>query len=396
MSFLRDYLKYTSGNEAHPVYHQYAALVGLSSIVSRRVWISLGYFDIYPNLYVVLVGPAGNRKTTAMSTCKKLLRQLKDIPFSAECQTKESVVQELATCTRSFKPNKDSPNIEYHPMTICVTELSQFLGANSAHMVDFLTTVYDQDFYDLKTKSKGHETIIGPYITLLACTTPSWITSYLKQDVISGGFSRRAIFVYETEKAQRVAFPEITDEMADAWVRVVEKSKQLMKIGGEFQWDISAKAWYEDWYNNLEVPTSEVLAPFYESKHIQILKIAMLIAVSESQDLVMRTQYLQTALAIIDLAEENLERVFSGMGRNELNAIAKKVLETLHMAAPKYAIPETVLTNQLFNDANTQEITQILQHLTQADKIVRFQVTKNNKSKIWIALKAKYDPKNFQ
>ena len=33
----------------------------------------------------------------------------------------------------------------YAPMTCMVTELSQFLGVSSMHMVDFLTTVYDQE-----------------------------------------------------------------------------------------------------------------------------------------------------------------------------------------------------------------------------------------------------------
>jgi hypothetical protein len=330
-----------------------------------------------------------------MSTCKKLLRQLEDIPFSAECQTKESVVTELAQNTRSFKPTKSATPIEYHPMTICVTELSQFLGANSAHMVDFLTTVYDQDHYELKTKNKGSETIVGPYITLLACTTPSWITNYLKQDVISGGFSRRAIFVYETEKAQRVAFPTITDEMADAWVRVVAHAKRLMSIGGEFDWEDSARLWFEDWYTNLEIPNSEVLAPFYESKQIQVLKIAMLVALSESTDLVMRIPYLETALSLVDLIEENLERVFGGIGRNELNAVAKKVIELLHMA-PKHAIPESILLNQLFNDANTAEIQQILAHLTRAETVVRFNVIRNNQAKMWIGLKEKVNIDDFK
>lgn len=376
-------MTYTSGNESHPVYDQYAALVALSSIISRRVWIPQGYFNVYPNLYVVLVGPAGNRKTTAMSVCKKLLRELEDIPFSAECQTKESVVQELNGYTRTFQLSPDSPPVEYHPMTICVTELSQFLGVNSGHMVDFLTTIYDQDFYDLKTKNKGHEIIVGPYVTLLACTTPSWITQYLKQDVISGGFSRRAIFVYETEKSQRIAFPQITREMADAWDRVVAYSRILLNVSGEFKWEIEASRWYEDWYQNLVFPDSEVLATFYESKHIQLLKIAMLIALSESTDLVMRIPYLETALAIIDLAEENLEKVFIGIGRNELNIIARKIMEILSMS-PKKAMPETVVRNALFKEANAAEIVQIMQHLAATKQIKFVDVKSGDQTKRYV------------
>jgi len=396
MSFLRNYLDFASGNEAHPVYHQYSALIALSSIVSRRVWIPQGYFNVYPNLYVILVGPAGNRKTTAMSICKKLLRELKDIPFSAECQTKESLVQELATHTRVYKLDKDQPPIEYHPITVCVTELSQFLGANSLHMVDFLTTVYDQDFYDVKTKNKGHDTIIGPFVTLLACTTPSWITSYLKQDIISGGFSRRAIFVYETEKAKRDPFPTITPAMLLQWKALITYAKELAKVKGPFKWDSEAYSFYGDWYINLKIPNSEVLAPFYESKHIQVLKIAMLVALSESTELIMRVEYLKTAIDIIDLAESNLERVFSGIGRNELNAVARKLIELLLMA-PGYALPESVIKQHLFRDASPQEIGQIMGHLTQTKEIVRFMVTNKatNISTVYVGSAAKCKPQTF-
>lgn len=390
MSFLRDYLDFASGNEAHPIYHQFSALIALSSIVSRRIWIPQGYFDIYPNLYVVLVGPAGNRKTTAMSITKKLLRELKEIPFSAECQTKESLVQDLAQQTKAFKVDKESPPIQYHPMTICVTELSQFLGPASLHMIDFLTTIYDQDYYDVKTKNKGNDVIVGPFLNLLACTTPSWITTYLKQDIISGGFSRRAIFVYETEKAQRQPFPEITPEMLKKWKSMILYAKELMKLKGQFQWEAEATSWYKDWYINLKVPNSEVLAPFYESKHIQLLKVAMLVAVSEAPELIMRKQYLTTALDILNLAEQNLERVFAGVGRNELNAYANKVKELLHMA-PDYMLPQKIVEQQLFKDASSNEIQEIIRHLLKGDEIRRIAITKraNQQKQVYLALVGK-------
>ena len=104
MSFLHNYNEFVKENEAHPTYHLFSGLVALSSIVSRRVWIAQGYFDVHPNLYVTLVGPPGNRKTTAMSVCKKLLREIGSdlVPMSAECQTKESVVKQMAENERSF------------------------------------------------------------------------------------------------------------------------------------------------------------------------------------------------------------------------------------------------------------------------------------------------------
>lgn len=387
-NFLRDYREFTKGSEAHPTYHTFSALVALSSIISRRVWVEQGYFKVYPNLYVVLVGPAGNRKTSAMSIAKSLIRELKVIPFSAEAVTKEKLVLDMADTERAIDGIKSEWSAQkvYSPMTIMVTELSEFLGANSVGMINFLTTIYDQDFYDSRTKNKGDVTITGPFLNLLACTTPDWITTYLRSDVISGGFSRRAIFVLETGKAGRIPFPEVTPEARDAWQRVLAYSARLLKVHGAFQWEPSARAFYEDWYRNLELPTEETVAGYYETKHMQLLKISMLIALSESTDLVLRLDHLQFGLELLRLAEHNLMRVFAGIGRNELNTAATKVIDMLEKAPLQtltigdqkqqvHVLDEKRLRGLLFHLVNQGEMNDVLVHLQNTDKIGRVSTT---------------------
>lgn len=385
MSFLRDYEIFTEGNEAHPTYHVYCALAALSSIVSRRVWVEMGYFQVHAGIYVILVGPPGNRKTTAMGTCKDLLRALKDIPFSAECITKEKLVQDLAFNTRNFKLSEDEPPIKYTPLTICVTELSQFLGAASAHMVDFLTTIYDENFYDLKTKNKGSERIDGPYIVLLACTTPAWITARLRDDVISGGFSRRALFVYETGKSRKIAFPEIKPEAKEAWTRLLDYSQQLMKVKGPFVWDSPAREFYEKWYISLDIPKEATIAGYYETKHTQLLKVAMLVALSESLELVLRKEHLQVALEMLKLIESRLARVFEGLGRNELNSIASDICEMLQGGQ----LPEKEIQKIMYRQASGDELYKVVQHLISTDRIERLQLkgTEGKPTRYFLRLK---------
>ena len=376
MSFLQDYALYAKGNEAHPTYHVYAALVALSSFASRKVWIKQGYFDVYPNIYVVLVGPPGSRKSTAMSICKKLLRKVEDIPFSAECQTKESLVKELATYSRSYQNPEDNSLVVYTPITVCVTELSQFLGASNAHMIDFLTTIYDLEIYDAKTKNKGMETIMGPYVTLLACTTPSWITARLRDDVISGGFSRRALFVYETERSSRITFPEVLPEAQAAWERLTEYGKKLKDIHGPFSWTKAAIEFYDNWYQTLKIPDDPTTSGYFETKQMQLLKISMLVSLSERLDLVLEQNHIETGLSLLSLVERNLSKVFEGIGRNELNSIATKILELLQQSGP--LIPEKKIYSIMYREASTDELMKILMHLEKTDRIERYRQEKPN------------------
>jgi hypothetical protein len=400
MSFLSDYREFSRGSEAHPTYHTFSALVALSSIVSRRVWIAQGYFNVFPNLYVVLVGPPGNRKTSAMSIAKGLIRELKVIPFSAEAVTKEKLVIDMHDQERSIEGCREAWKKQqvYSPFTVMVTELSEFLGANTFGMVSFLTTIYDQDFYESRTKNKGDILVTGPFLNLLACTTPDWITTYLRSDVISGGFSRRAIFVLETGKSGRIPFPEVTSAAQTAWNNLLLYSLKLLKVHGQFTWDAEAKEFYTNWYKDLEMPVEETIIGYYETKHMQLLKISMLIALSESTDLVLRMEHLLFGLELLKLAETNLLRVFAGIGRNELNTAATKVMELLSKY-PKTRtkidgaevevsiLLEKKLRAMMFSVVNQQEMDNVLNHLVDSDKIGRAQETKNNVVRTLIYLK---------
>ena len=382
-NFLRDYREFTSGNEAHPTYHLFSSLIALSSIVSRRVWLDMDYFTIYPNLYVVLVGPPGNRKSSAMSTTKSLLRDLKTIPFSGECISKEKLVEEMVAQERAMDnlPDTFKDKRVYSPMTVCVTELSEFLAISQAGMIGFLTDVYDQDFYEFKTKNKGVAIVTGPFLNLLACTTPEWITTYLRSDIISGGFSRRTLFVYETEKAARIPFPKVTPEMRKAWGRVLDYAQRLLLVRGPFTFHKEAKDFYAEWYINLKVPSDENTVGYYETKHIQMLKVAMLVSLSESTELILHKRHLDTALAFLSLVETNLSRVFQSMGRNLLNSTATKVLDILRAAGPTpingtdgkpkdiYMLPTKRLQSIMFKDVNQDDFDRIIEHLIQTEKI---------------------------
>lgn len=379
-NFLADYTEFTSGNEANRNFHLWSALSALSAIISRRVWIDLGYFNVHTNLYVVLVSPPGNKKTTAMNIAKGLVREVGDIPFSADCQTKEQLVKEWAEYERVYKTPTDL--ITYTPYAIFSGELSQFLGPNSGHMIDFLTTVYDLPVYDLKTKNKGCQLILGPYISFIGCTTPDWITTYLKSDIISGGFSRRALFINEPDDGERITFPDITPEMQQAWERVVAYGKGLQTVGGQFRWDNVAKMFYHTWYQTHKIPDDPLVRGYFKTKHIQLLKVAMLLALSEGHDLVLKQTHIELGLELLGHTEKNLSAIFHGFGRNELFAVSSKILEFLS----KYGKPirEAKLYDMFFREVDSREMFNILMHLEKSGKIVRAKETTAGKEIIYV------------
>lgn len=401
MSFMRNYMAWTEGTEAPENYHFWCGLSALSAIVSRRVWIDMGLFQVFPNLYVILLGPPGNGKTTCMRVAKNIVRDVGDIPFSAEAQTKESVTRYMRdTCVRTFE--QDGKVVPYTPLTIFVTELSHFFGPNSGHMIDFLTTIYDENKYEVRTKNKEDDLLDGPYITLLGCTTQEWITTYLKSDIIGGGFTRRVIFVNEPaseDRSRRIPFPSRHPEQFVAKENAIRYGKILQGVKGEFRWDVEAKDFYARWYLARDIPRDPDVQGYYRTKHIQILKVAMLICLSETPTTLLKKEHLEVAMAILDKTETTLTKVFQGIGRNELNAIANKALEYL-ATAPETEFKdngtirrgklllEKQLRGLLWRDAPGRECDDIMNFLTSTEKIFRFQQTlPNGQVRVYVGLK---------
>ena len=83
--FLSAYLAYTNNTEPPTSYHTWTALSMIAAALQRRVYIKWGYETIYPNMYIVLVGPSGKcRKGTAMNVGKDLLKDLAGISVASD------------------------------------------------------------------------------------------------------------------------------------------------------------------------------------------------------------------------------------------------------------------------------------------------------------------------
>lgn len=412
MSFLEDYSIYSSGNEAPKNYHLFSSIVALSSIISRRVWYDQSYFTVYPNIYVVLVGPPGARKSTAIGIAKGLLHRLPDVaPFSGECTSKEKLVQDMAENCRVIDglPEQFADKRAYSPMTIMVSELSELFQISADNMVGFLTDVFDISFpYEHKTKNKGTVKIEGPFLSILAGTTPSWMTTYLRSDIISGGFTRRCLFVYEDNPTTRIAEPELTNEQRNAWARVHIAAQRISKIKGPFTRTPEARDFYRNWYETLKIPTDPNTQGYYQSKHVQLLKLAMLHALSEREELVLTVPDLEKGLYYLSLIEDNLPRVFEGMGSNSLNASSSRFLDLLRRApvisykdplgnqVSTRGFPRKYLEAAMFSEVDARQFDEILAHLINTERVRKASMSDNGITREYILLKCELKDKTIK
>lgn len=334
MSFLQDYLTYNLGNESPKPYHRWTALVLIAAAIGNRVHIDYGYTRIYSNLYVGLIGKQGTRKSSAKDIGRDIFQKaFPDYPLGASVQSCNDVIKNLASDTneRSYM-NEEGAAVSWKPMVFFVNELKNFLSINPTMMIDFLTDIYDRNgkVFDSSTIKHGLQNIENPCINLLACETPEWIIDKLKYNVISGGFCRRIIYIYEIEESERIAFPMQTQEGKEALARCLEHLKKLPSIVGKFEWEPAAKLHFTKWYNEYVRSDDPLMGGFDSSIHTQAMKVAMVLALCEpNPKLILTEELLICSIAMLELAKVNMPRLSIAAGRNELAVPQQNVLEVL-------------------------------------------------------------------
>lgn len=402
MPYLKDFMLWNQGSEVPETYYFWSGISSLAAIVNGQVWINMGRYKIFPNMYIVLLGPPANGKTSAMRRAEKVVRLIGDIELSAQAETAEGLVRHLRDkCIKSVELPGEGV-VSYAPISLFLSELSNFFGRDAPGMIDLLTGIWDcgGDVFHRRTKGQGEDEIPRPNLNLLGCTTQDWITTYLKTDIIGGGFTRRVNFVNEamTDDNIRVAWPEDTWEQTEALGRCVKYGQALRSLRGEMKYGPGAREFYENWYNTRHIPREFDIRGYHKSKPTLLLKIATLVALSKEPKLEVNTNDLEVGLALLDKTEPNLSRVFQGIGRNELNAVANKVIEYLYACdKKKYKDGETFkearfiplkrLEGLLFKDAKGVDIKDIMTNLVNSEKVFYLNVTEGGVARTLVGLK---------
>jgi hypothetical protein len=370
--FIQDYLFYNSGNMCPIRFHRWTAISVLAMALGRRVFVDHGYFRIYADNYICLVGRQGLRKSTAKDEGRKLLLDaIPNYPIGASVASREKLVERLASddSLRKYDDEFGAP-IEWHPMAFFINELKNFMSINPGAMVEFLTDIYGAKFFDSDTIKHGLQPVINPCVNLLACETPKWIIDKLKLNIIAGGFSRRMMFVYETERPDRITFPAIPKGGLEARERCVEHLRKVTKFIGPFKWqDQETMDKFDKWFKSLVTPEDEILEGFYEAKDVLVLKIAICLAMAQAEPkLILTWPLIELAIAFLFTVEENLPKLTIAAGRNEL-AIPTQALLDLLEARGKGLMPEKAWHREALKNMNDSEYQSVRRSLQDTDQI---------------------------
>lgn len=393
MGLLNDFIYYNSGHECPDNFVTWSGLSLLAAVLGRRVWVKHGdYFTIYPNLYVCLVGTAGSGKSSAMGEAEKIfLEHFKDYLVSESVQSREDLLKKMGgnDCEKYFKDTegrfgpKDQIH-SFHPFFAIVDELSNFVSVDSTKMIGTLVGIYSRNSFStgFKGDATTNQRIDNPCLNLLACTVPEWIMSNLKIDLFTGGLGRRLIIVY-SKKDKCIEEPMYPPGAIEAMARIVQHLKAAEQTYGPIVRDPSAMAWWKKWYRNDKRINREdpILMQFHETKHIQLLKVASLLCMCEQPfTMIMTEEHLQGGLFMLDALEEDIVRLTSGIGRNELAGVGAQIIDFLKRT-DEHAATEIHLKKFFHRYLNTPEFAEVINHYISTHQLIVHPIQDNGLSK---------------
>lgn len=329
--FLSAYLKYSAKSEPPQSYHIWTCLSVIGAALQRKVYLRWGFKTLYPNIYVVLIGPSGCRKGTAMNIGKDLLQEINGILMASESTTREALIRDMKDGVNTFTDASDGILKWHSSVTVFSEELSVFLGQQNIKFLADLTDWFDaSDQWTYRTKGSGTDKLVGVCVNILGATAPDWLRSILPQEAFGGGFTSRVIFVVEDGKKQVVADPRIPDEVLRMRPDLVHDLEVINSMTGEMVFSEEAMAIYAPWYEQQSKSPAikdPHFAGYCERRAIHALKLSMIVSASRSSERVITDSDFKRALALLEAVEPKMPRAFLGLGRAKYSEMTAQIFE---------------------------------------------------------------------
>lgn len=373
--WLDAYIEYTSSSEPPTSYHQWCGLAVIAGALQRRVYLQQGLErTIYPNLYVILVGPSGRtRKGVALGIAKELLSEVGIVTISPEsCSGREALALIMKNAEKSFTDPTDNKTKFHCAISAFSEELSVFLGQGDIKLLANLTDWYDsKDFWEYQSIGRGKDGIKGVCLNMVGGTAPEWIQSMLPHEAIGGGYTARVIFIVEEWKKHLSPFHTLTVNELDLYEKLKIDLNRIALLCGAFTFSDSARQAYIDWYvmEDMKMRTSDYMpvkdgrfTAYCERRTTHVRKIMMLLSASRGDTLVIEREDFDRALTLLTKAEVKMAKTFGGLGRARNSDATDKILE--YVKAMSGISMRSVILSKFYHDIDAEALDKIETTLT--------------------------------
>ena len=317
-SWIEAFVEYTEILPSPVLLRKWAAISFVASVLERRVWVRSMGSNLYPNLYVILVGPPGVGKGVAINAGEKILREVPDIQVGPTDMTAASLIDALGDAVRRIILKGDPPYVEFNSLTVISRELGVLVPAWDTTLMNNLTDIYDGFTVDQKRRGKDLRIkILNPQINLLGACTPSYLNDTMPPGAWDQGFISRTMLIYSGERVSRDPFAEEQSyaHLGRLYSDLLHDLKTIASDYGQMAFTspaaIAIKAWIK---NGCPPEPSHMRLQSYNARRIgHLLKLCMIVCASHTSDRIITIEHYSEALNLLIEAEAEMPEIFKSM-----------------------------------------------------------------------------------
>ncbi len=375
-NWLKSYLEYVEETESAKIFKTWVGISVIASALRRKISFRLGRIIFYPNLYIILVGPPGSRKSQAIKFGYELIKHLTDIVVSADAPTREALIQDLGRSTGEYLDPEDDPT-RHCSMTVISSELETFLGGkkDNARMLTTLTDLWDcPDKWKYRTKGAGTDNLQRVFLNLIGATTPDSIANCIPASASGTGFTSRIIFCFADKKHIKVPEPVETDEIIRLKDVLIKDLDIISRMTHEYTFSDEGRLFWHKWYNEYDdldperICQDNMFNGWYERKPTFILKLSLICAASKGHLTHIDSEHIIEAIKFIEESEHCMDSSFRVVGRSEIAAEVDLVLSLIEAYG---TMTEQELMRLVWKDIDAGKLGNVMSTAVKSGKITR-------------------------
>lgn len=324
--FISEFLEFTKAYESPTQFFRWAIIAGVAATLRDNCYLPLAGTRLYPNLYILIVARPAMRKANPLNSTLKLLKYVHNTKIIEGRTSIQAVIKRLGEVER----NKHGTALQGASGIVYAEEISSLFTEDDA-TIPVLTDLYDfHEDYTSSLVTRESTKMKNVVITLLAASNEELLKPIFNSRAIYGGLLSRCLIVYGDRVRHRNSLVfEDPNDYDPSELRVMLQKISMLK--GAFKFTKDAAVFYDHWYTSV--------CPELEKKnsgtgadgriHTNILKVAMIVAVSSRCELVLTVEDIKKAIEICQELYINYKRLTLGSGKNKDAEVQVTILKIL-------------------------------------------------------------------
>lgn len=366
---LEAFCKFTEDTEVPAAFAVWSGMITIAAALGRDCFVDYGYYTLYPNMYIVLIGPSAvAKKSTPIKFATRIIKQVKPpINVLSQKMTPEALISALSGLDAK---DGDTMIVPSAVGVVLISELATLVnkGSFKSGMIDVLTDLYDAEDFEYRTKSRGTEYVRNPCLSIIGGATPIGIKEHIPTVSIGGGFTSRIVFVFSKGSGRLIPRPQRSTENKRRMEDICHDLSEIAKMRGPFALTEDAGKEYDKEYIDFRKHSSlienESLGGYVGRRADILMKVSMLVSASSSNDRLITARCVSIALGILRRTEEFMPNVLKAITSSEVGDIFEQIINYIRRHK---IVGKAELTRQFRHKMTAMELDSMMRTLEQAE-----------------------------